>query len=900
MSIFPKNIQFRGEWRPYQRRILDDLDALMVDHKLHLVAAPGSGKTTVGLEIIRRIGQPCLILAPSITIREQWIDRFCASFLPQTANPELWVSRALSAPKPITAVTYQALHHAYVNHSDNSSDELSSEKSVVSVTDAPYIKRLKEAGIRTICLDEAHHLRNEWWNALEQTANVFGETLKTIALTATPPYDATAHEWQRYINLCGETDAEIFTPELVKANNLCPHQDYVFFNWPDRDEQKQMTLFRQSAFQTVFEIARNEEFIHTINQHPGILHADDYAELFLSYPSYLTALMVFLNSNGIQLPDNLRALIGHNDKLPKLSLHWMEILLQEFIYDDYTSYPDSAGVREKIEHLLKERGHIYRKRVMLTANKAMDKLLISSKGKMNSIEMIVRAEYKELHESLRLLLLTDYIKGEMLSSVGKTDDPVQVMGAVPIFEKLRRSSIAGLKLGVLSGRVVIIPKSSIQALDKLAARKKIAINYSLINETDYMVVRVRESDSKQMVGLITDLFTIGGIHVLIGTKSLLGEGWDSPCVNALILASFVGSYMLSNQMRGRAIRVSPDNPEKTANIWHLVSLEPPLELNEKISDLLTNESDTSWPQSEDFQTLHRRFQAFLGLSYTKDTIEDGLDRLSIIKPPFSKKNVAQINQEMLHIAANREALRKRWQAAIAACPDASQVIDINKVEKPLIPGQFLFFNAILHAVVSFWLLIALQILPIVLTLSGVQPIAIILSIITAVYLSKYIYQLMCLLTPQGRLKKLGKGLLEALKEIEAIDSYNTRVTTFSGDAFVCCYLDGGTTHEKSVFNQSITELLQPIGNPRYILLIKNQGLRMTQLDYYAVPEIFGVNKTNAQQFTKWMNRMTGTCQLVYTRNPEGRRVLLKARTNSFMNRNAYLLDKTRKVKSKWE
>ncbi len=35
------------------------------------------------------------------------------------------------------------------------------------------------------------------------------------------------------------------------------------------------------------------------------------------------------------------------------------------------------------------------------------------------------------------------------------------------------------------------------------------------------------------------------------------------CVNSLILlASFVGSFMLSNQMRGRAIRIWPENLDK--------------------------------------------------------------------------------------------------------------------------------------------------------------------------------------------------------------------------------------------------------------------------------------------------------------------------------------------------
>ena len=36
--------------------------------------------------------------------------------------------------------------------------------------------------------------------------------------------------------------------------------------------------------------------------------------------------------------------------------------------------------------------------------------------------------------------------------------------------------------------------------------------------------------------MITMLFEKGEIEILIGTKSLLGEGWDSPCINALIMA----------------------------------------------------------------------------------------------------------------------------------------------------------------------------------------------------------------------------------------------------------------------------------------------------------------------------------------------------------------------------
>ena len=37
----------------------------------------------------------------------------------------------------------------------------------VDYRDFDIFKAVKEAGITTICLDEAHHLRSEWWKALE-------------------------------------------------------------------------------------------------------------------------------------------------------------------------------------------------------------------------------------------------------------------------------------------------------------------------------------------------------------------------------------------------------------------------------------------------------------------------------------------------------------------------------------------------------------------------------------------------------------------------------------------------------------------------------------------------------------------------------------------------------------
>ena len=74
-------LEFHGTWRSYQARVLQNVSRYLSDDKIHIVAAPGSGKTTLGIELIKRLSANTLILAPSITIREQWAARIQEDFL---------------------------------------------------------------------------------------------------------------------------------------------------------------------------------------------------------------------------------------------------------------------------------------------------------------------------------------------------------------------------------------------------------------------------------------------------------------------------------------------------------------------------------------------------------------------------------------------------------------------------------------------------------------------------------------------------------------------------------------------------------------------------------------------------------------------------------------------------
>ena len=47
-------LNFKGSWRQYQKQVLDRFQDYQADGHVHLVAAPGSGKTTIGIELIAR------------------------------------------------------------------------------------------------------------------------------------------------------------------------------------------------------------------------------------------------------------------------------------------------------------------------------------------------------------------------------------------------------------------------------------------------------------------------------------------------------------------------------------------------------------------------------------------------------------------------------------------------------------------------------------------------------------------------------------------------------------------------------------------------------------------------------------------------------------------------------
>ena len=875
------DLNFKGRWRKYQKEVLDRFQDYQADRHVHLVAAPGSGKTTIGIELIARFGNPALVLVPTVTIREQWVDRIQTAFLEDGQRLSDLVSQNLKEMKALTIVTYQAFHSA-MNQLQTQEDGEAED-----FVGFDLLASLRTQKVATLCLDECHHLRNEWWKSLEAFRKQY-EQLQVISLTATPPYDSEPELWERYIRMCGEIDQEITVPELVKEDTLCPHQDFVYICSPTAEESEHIMLFEDRKWEYIHQLLVNPDFQALVSG-SKVLKGDISSDVLLEDPKYLSAILIFMHSQGLTIPDSLENLLGAK-RLPQVNSYWLELLLQSVLYQTPDWYEDPNGFREKLESDLKARGLIEQRQVFLVKSKSRDKILNQSLGKLSGIADIFLTEYKSMGQDLRQLVLADYIRKDFATYLGDNQATISQLGVLPYFESIRRKAQEheiSVSLAVLSGSVVILPINVAAELKELLPQVHLSFSsIGQLDQEDYVLVGF-PSTAKGIVAAVTELFQRGRIQVLVGTKSLLGEGWDAPCVNSLILGSFVGSFMLSNQMRGRAIRTWQGHPEKTSNIWHLVAVqsEPLITLSGEEPTLDSN---------QDLQTLSRRMEHFLGLAYNQESIETGLDRLDFPKPPFKKKQIREYNERIKMLSKDRAGLRKKWYDSLVMA-DRFEIVTEVATQKQKIPIM-LQFDALKWVRMSLLLLaVDLLVLLFRMRLTGVWW----LTAACLLFLSFASWRYLSYKSPYKRLQSLCEQIRKVLLDSGHLtdDQSRVQVEEDKENYMVFAYLKGGSMRDKELFVQTVGEFFAPVDNQRYLL--KAEKVRQGQSPYYVVPSLFDKRKEEAQKFLDFLTPTIGRYHLVYTRTEAGRKILLEARIKALSNKNDRILTK-KKVKSQLE
>ncbi|MFW5854136.1 MAG: DEAD/DEAH box helicase family protein [Thermodesulfobacteriota bacterium] len=891
MNRFADDIRFCFPWRPYQQRVLAELEEHLEDDRLHVIAPPGSGKTVLGLEVVRRLDRPALILAPTLAIRDQWIDRFVELFLPEPGHRPDWISTDLKRPGFMTVGTYQGVYSLHSGEPEptesNGESEEADEEEPEDADSSPPAKSRSSApdsfahfrisGVRTIVVDEAHHLKNAWWKSLTALHGALDHPT-VVALTATPPFDVSFAEWERYKSLCGPVDSEITVPELLLEQNLCPHQDYVFFSSPTELERRPIQEFHEAVDTFLEEIALDFDFIDGVESHPWLISPEDHLEAIFSDTACFSSMLIFLNHVDRWISSEALDTLGvDRTQIPTVTPEWMELLLTYALFKDPDSFAPVAPRMKEIRRQLSRIGAVERRKVVLQGTQKIKKNLTASLSKLESIVEVVRVESESLKHAMRMVVLTDFIyAGDMPTFI---DDmaPLNRIGVVPVFERIRREHLWEIRPGILCGSLTVIPESAVSDLQMIAVESGVALDRlrfePLGHDPGFLIVRPVGAAGDRMVRMMTELFRLGGVNLLVGTKSLLGEGWDAPFINSLVLATWVGSWVLSNQMRGRAIRTESGDPDKTANIWHLVCAVPGMAQTEG-----------------DLALLNRRLKAFVGVSSSGDRIENGADRLDLPSPPLKNAVITDSNTEMIRRATDRHGLRAAWEAALKGCAGEARMVE--EVKAPAAaaaaPGRILVRNSTVLLVKQLTGLLLLGSVLTAFTIGFGHPV---LSGAAAVLFGGFCLWLLpatvraaCAWFRFGAdaagLRCIGQAVLDTLIHLGHIrqTAESTQVCVHKEpDGGIACRLQGGSTFEKSLFLDALQEVIGPVENPRYLIRLDRKRVGKRVEDFFAVPRLIARKKASALFFRNRWRKHLCRADLVYTRTVEGRKELVKAR-----------------------
>ena len=425
-------------------------------------------------------------------------------------------------------------------------------------------------------------------------------------------------------------------------------------------------------------------------------------------------------------------------------------------------------------------------------------------------------------------------------------------------------------------------------------------------------VEVRFSGGTRVsVPAITRAFQEGLFTILVGTAALLGEGWDSPCANALIIASSVRAFMLTNQMRGRVIRVDPAVPDKTANIWHIATCEPgqgtgrgawldqAIQSGAQALNIGAGES-LEVLGSHDVRSLQKRFEAFVAPRADAPVIENGFDRCFAEPPLRAYRSIDAANEQMLARAFRRDLMRTQWLEALdmGNVPDGQPYemqfrID---VEKPASAGVVPYLDVILGYIFFLAVMFGLAVgrvlphLPV-----GGQWLAFgVLALLGGAAALMRTRKVQQLTDTAKRLKAEATALARTLSALGMIETRNLMAIVDEGAIGANVRLSGGTFAERKLFADAMSQLSGEVRNARYLIApahqVRIRGIFCAQ----SVPDVIGTRRENVDEFIAQLDHVNLPMRAVYTRNSEGRAFLLRARKLSGANIASRLTNQTRR------
>lgn len=899
--------------RTHQRLALSALETLGPTGRRRgwVVLPPGAGKTLVGLEQVRRLAaageiDAAVAFGPNTAIQGQWA-RGWGDFWPEPPPPASGAGTDRSLSTFFTALTYQSLA-SFDREADEESDrEPETDDAEESLLGRLHphgralVRRMAAAGRIAIVLDECHHLLEVWGELLREVLDELGDAY-VIGLTATPPGTMTPRQRDLVADLFGSTLFECSIPAVVKQGDLAPFGEQLWLTRPTAAETTWLaeqgerfleltTALTDPSFGTVsFLTWLDRRFVSPVGR------ALDWPHLVRDEPELTDAALRMHHAGLMARPAG--AVPTEATRRDPTTQDWMA-LVSDWLQGHVRGSDDPADERvvQAVRRALPAVGYQWTRRGIRRGRSPVDRVLARSAAKPRATVQIVTQEWHNLGARLRMLVLCDHESATATPSARLREVLSADAGSARLVLRTLAADETTGDLGPLlvSARTVAgAPQTLRRLVDHVAGTDPGLADRLVVGAPEDGVSRLTGPwGSRTWVPLVTRFFEDGGSQVLVGTRALLGEGWDAQRVTGLVDLTAATTATAVTQTRGRALRTDPSWPQKVALNWSVVCVAP------------------EHPRGDqDWDRLVRKHTGFYGVDQDGEVI-DGVAHidaeLSPYAPPPAERFDA-LNARMLAGSQDRAALAERWQVgapyvdtAVATVrilparaptptplrpePRNPAAIDLRRpprrrVALPVVLAVWVVF-AVLTALLVPWPVLAGCV---ALDLAGPALIGF-------------------LAARAGAARERILGTPPTIAEVAAAVADGLHATDLSPvgaeavrllvdrDGEYRCALDGVEPEVSQRFAESLAEAVAPIGEPRYLLprWTLTPGGTLRQMAHgigrlrpdgevwHAVPSVLGVRAARAQAYARAWNRWVGGGEPVYTRNPEGAGILAATR-----------------------
>jgi len=957
--------RYQGTLRRYQQDVLDRVPVVPGD-PVHVVAPPGSGKTLLGLLLAGRAGARALVLAPTATIRSQW----AVSAAALDGAPAVRVSEDPEHPGDLTALTYQMLSvletgnpltelaaadwrrelveggrdeqaaAAWLVDLDGSNPtayrkgiarrsrairrRLAREDPALLATALhpnarALVDRLVAHGVGTIVLDECHHLLDHWALVVAYLAariRQAGREPLLIGLTATLPStdDRDAHD--NYTALLGDVDHEVPTPAVVKEGNLAPYRDHVWFVEPTQDE---IAFLREhedrlaSLVATTFDDPDGADWlVHTlqppVDQSDGDRSATASPETRLAR-AFDTDFAVAESAARMLAevrPDHPVLAFVHHAARSTPDAEQRLRLLARYALDRLLPDPDRAEQWQRIKRSIVDFGFTLTDRGVRRGRDPVDTVLASSAAKDTAVGEILRLELEQEGAGrLRTVVVTDHATHGNARGSGGRD-----AGALRTFATIAADpTLTGLHPVLVTAKHLrIAARDADVLLPALRRHLGTELPASPVDGTPgVLAVETAGTGSAAVIAAVSALLTDATTRLVVGTRGLLGEGWDCPAVNTMIDLTAVATSSATQQLRGRTLRLDPAWPRKVAHNWTVTAVVP---------------ADVPLLAAPDVSRMHRKHDQLWGLLREDDTqvvrgtgtaLSDAHAlRLAAIVAKDKRRSVRALDDDIAAALPSREQTHAAWRigepyadrestAAVLHEPDAAPW-----TTGPTAAAVMTVVLALVLAVVaqSFRVVVELWRAGVVLGVVGA-----VLTVVAATAVAWPVArQLGTALrqrfdTAHGY-RSAVRVVIDGLHRAGRIPAYgdgDIRVTpTMVGRLPVAFTMEalGGTVEDRRTVTSALAEAFGPVRTPRFLLETgRGEAARLRRAPllalalwiartttrgnrFLAVPTGIGRRREDAEAFAADWDRSVGPCRLHEIDSPASLVLLLRARRDS--------------------